>query len=89
MSHALRLYDRLEGDLREAARRNVAYLAVAAQLIGSSSPVPEIVSDEVSGELAKIQAHAAFAESDIFVYNEDYSQYVPRGHYTRSEILKR
>ncbi|MCK6440461.1 MAG: DUF3160 domain-containing protein, partial [Planctomycetes bacterium] len=25
----------------------------------------------------------------IFGYNEDYSQYVPRGHYTRSELLKR
>ncbi len=26
--------------------------------------------------------------SPIFKYQEDYSQYVPRGHYTHSEILK-
>jgi len=44
LSDALRLYNQLEGDLKEAARRNAAYLAVAGQLIGSSSPVPEIVS---------------------------------------------
>jgi hypothetical protein len=86
---ALQLYDRLEGDLKDAARRNVAYLTVAGQLIGSSSPVPESVSSEVSGELAKIQSHSGFEPSDIFIYSEDYSQYVPRGHYTRSEILKK
>jgi hypothetical protein len=89
LTHAVQLYDQLDGDLKEAARRNVAYLAVAGQLIGSSSPVPEIVSDEVSGELTKIENHSGFLPSDIFIYKEDYSQYVPRGHYTRSEKLKR
>jgi hypothetical protein len=89
LNDALQLYDRLEGDIKEAARRNVAYLAVAAQLIGSSSPIPAVVSDEVSGELTRIQNHSGFKKSDIFIYKEDYSQYVPRGHYTRSEVLKR
>ncbi len=89
LNDALQLYDQPEGDIKEAARRNVAYLAVAAQLIGSSSPVPEIVSSEVSGELVKIDNHSGFGPSNIFIYKEDYSQYVPRGHYTRSEVLKR
>ena len=89
LNDALQLYDQLEGDLKEAARRNVAYLVVAGQLIGSSSHVPEIVSDEVSSELAKIEEHSGFKNSDIFIYQEDYSQYVPRGHYTRSEALKK
>ncbi len=89
LTDALQLYDKLEGDLKEAARRNVAYLAVAAQLIGSSSPIPAIVSGEVSGEFIKIQNHSGFQSSDIFKYREDYSQYVPRGHYTRSERLKK
>ena len=89
LNDALQLYGQLEGDLKEAARRNAAYLAVAAQLIGSSSPVPAIVSDEVSGELTKIQNHAGYGASDIFIYREDFSQYVPRGHYTRSERLKK
>ena len=89
LDDALQLYDQLEGDLKEAARRNVAYLSVASQLIGSSSTVPEMVSNEVSSELAKIEGHSGFSSSDIFIYEEDYSQYVPRGHYTRSEDLKK
>jgi len=88
-AHTLELYDQLEGDLQEAARRNAAYLAVAGRLIGSSSLVPTSVSEEVSGELGKIAAHSGFKPSDIFIYTEDYSQYVPRGHYTRSDRLQR
>jgi len=47
------------------------------------------LKDEVARELALIEKHEGFAESPIFKYKEDYSQYVPRGHYTRSEKLKR
>jgi len=43
----------------------------------------------VAKELALIEAHAGFAMSPLFGYNEDYSQYVPRGHYTQSEKLTR
>ena len=35
-----------------------------------------------------IEAHEGFTVSPIFLYKEDYSQYVPRGHYTRSEKLQ-
>ena len=50
--------------------------------------VPDFVKSDVEKELALIEEHAGFAESSIFRYSEDYSQYVPRGHYTRSEKLK-
>jgi len=50
--------------------------------------VPAAVRDEVEAELALIEAHGGFATSPLFYYDEDYSQYVPRGHYTRSEKLK-
>jgi hypothetical protein len=43
----------------------------------------------VAEELALIEARAGFSASPIFGYDEDYSQYVPRGHYTRSETLER
>jgi len=88
LADALVQHERYDGDLREAARRNVAYLAVAAQLIDPESEIPGLVSDLVESELGKIQAHGGFAASDIFIYDEDYSQYVPRGHYTRSEELE-
>jgi len=89
LDHALVLYGQYTGDLQEAAKRNVAYLAVAQKLIDPEAEVSELVADDVASELAKIDAHAGFAPSDIFIYREDYSQYVPRGHYTRSEQLRR
>ncbi len=89
LSDMLEKYDLLEGDLKEAAKRNVAYLSVAHSLIAPGAAVPGLVDGMVAGELAKIEAHAGFSSSDIFLYREDYSQYVPRGHYTRSEELKR
>jgi len=89
LADAMAAHENYEGDLKEAAKRNVAYLAVAQKLIDPNSQPPEFVTDLVAGELAKIDAHKGFEESDIFIYKEDYSQYVPRGHYTRSENLKR
>ena len=89
LADAMTAHENYTGDLKEAAKRNVAYLAVAQKLIDPNAQIPVLVSDVVTNELAKIDAHEGFASSDIFIYNEDYSQYVPRGHYTRSEQLKR
>ena len=89
LDDALSLHEQYTGNLKEAAKRNVAYLAVAKKLIDPNAQVPQFVTGLVSAELDKIDAHAGFTESDIFIYKEDYSQYVPRGHYTRSEQLKR
>ena len=50
--------------------------------------IPDFVKEDVNKELELIDKHAGFSKSPIFNYNEDYSQYVPRGHYTRSEKLK-
>ena len=53
-----------------------------------SFEVPSFVKGDVEAELRLIDKHSGFSESPIFIYKEDYSQYVPRGHYTRSEKLK-
>jgi len=50
--------------------------------------IPEFVKKDVEAELSLIEAHQGFELSPIFKYKEDYSQYVPRGHYTHSEILQ-
>lgn len=70
-------------DLAEELARS--YLDVALHLLAGD------VSAEgaVGRELALIRAHQGFAESPLFGYQEDYSQYVPRGHYTRSPELER
>ncbi|MHC4556567.1 MAG: DUF3160 domain-containing protein [Planctomycetota bacterium] len=88
LADALTMHEEYTGDLKEAAKRNVAYLSVAQKLINPNAQAPALVAEDVASELAKIDAHEGFAESDIFIYREDYSQYVPRGHYTRSEQLK-
>ncbi|AZI44351.1 DUF3160 domain-containing protein [Deinococcus psychrotolerans] len=78
--------------LEEDARRALAYLAVAEKLADPAAPVPVEVAALVAAELKLIDAHAGSASSPIFAASEmleDYSQYVPRGHYTRSETLKR
>jgi hypothetical protein len=105
---SLAMLERAESDyqtstepmLKEAARRNVAYFAVALSLLQTPSQkidfaVPSYVKNEVSEEIKNIEAHQGFSPSAIFnstdspnPYQEDYSQYVPRGHYTRSDILK-
>ncbi|MBB6018466.1 DUF3160 domain-containing protein [Deinococcus radiopugnans] len=78
--------------LEADARRALAYLAVAQKLADPAASVPPEVAQVVAAELKLIEAHAGTAPSPIFVASgllEDYSQYVPRGHYTRSETLKR
>ncbi|MCK4731599.1 MAG: DUF3160 domain-containing protein, partial [Methanophagales archaeon] len=50
--------------------------------------VPDFVKEDVEKELKLIEKHEGFSDSPLFIYKEDYSQYVPRGHYTRSEKLK-
>jgi len=113
-------YNSASGELKEAAKNNVAYFSVALSLLQPKSDqileceerdwecqsqdktafftkeeldkytftVPDFVKEEVDKELEFIDAHSGFKESPIFKYTEDYSQYIPRGHYTRSERLK-
>lgn len=85
---SLSQYDAAKGSaLESAAKRNVAFFAVAASLLKAPVAMPSIVKDKVQAELKLIEAHAGPAESPIFGYQEDYSQYTVRGHYTKSETL--
>jgi len=81
----LRIEGRAEA-LVEADTATLAYLSVAIQLLDPDWAPPE---SAVAQEIRLIEAHRGFAMSPIFGYKEDYSQYVPRGHYTRSAKLKR
>ena len=82
-------YSTAPGEIREAARRNLAFFTVASALLEPGTQIAAEVSDDVQAELDLIAAHQGFAESPIFGYKEDYSQYVPRGHYTRNETFQR
>jgi len=70
--------------------KNVAFFAVAQNLLtGTWDSVPADARSLAEKELALIEAHAGFDDSPIFGKKEDYSQYVPRGHYTRNDTLKK
>ena len=53
-----------------------------------SFEIPDFVKNIVQKEIDLIEKHQGWQFSPIFIYKEDYSQYVPRGHYTKSEKLK-
>ena len=90
---AVAQYEALAGTpWAEAARRNAAYFAVAVKLLDPTWEVPLGLRDLAEPDLASIEAHAGFGPSAIFPaypQGEDWSQYVPRGHYTKSEALGR
>jgi len=118
LDDSIEKYNSTIGDLKEAARRNVAYFAVGLSLLQPEPDqlckdgwrcqdpaianayfkkedlqkykfkMPSFVKEEIKKELSLIEKHSGFTISPIFKYDEDYSQYVPRGHYTRSEKLK-
>jgi hypothetical protein len=79
---------RMGANLRQSLSLARAFYAVALGLLDPNAVMPADDS-RVQAELRLINAHAGFTASPLFVYQEDYSQYVPRGHYTRSETLQR
>jgi hypothetical protein len=99
LDQTLRQYTALRGtEWENAAKRNAGFFAVACKLLDPETPVPAAVKDEVAEELALIEAHQGIAVSPLMnpggnrgaatALKEDYSQYVPRGHYDRSDLLQ-
>ena len=76
-----------EGRWKDAALRNVAYFGVAARLIDNNTSIPSEVTSEVDQVLSLIDSHSGISSAWFMGYDEDFSQYVARGHYTRSEVL--
>lgn len=98
MNHALlnsldQTYAALVGtEWENAAKNAVAFVGVGTRLLDPQAEVPEYARELIDAELANIDAASGFMPSPIFPgleYGEDYTQYIPRGHYTRSEELQR
>ncbi len=134
-------YYQTDGNIKEAVKRNIAYLSVALELLKPkknqiiteetlkeeycipgmdpeycemmlsgvknyygdkasykyfseaefeqySFEIPDVTKELVLKEIELIEKHRGWEYSPIFIYQEDYSQYIPRGHYTKSERLK-
>lgn len=76
-------------NLQKAALKNVAFFGVAARALGRTPALPPEAARMAQAEQALIAKHEGFQKGAIFPYKIDYSQFVPRGHYTRTEKLKR
>jgi hypothetical protein len=69
--------------------RLAAYFGVACRLLGVEVRLEQTPDSLCQAELERIESHAGRAESAVFPFMLDYSLFQPRGHYTRSDTLKR
>jgi hypothetical protein len=83
-------------DFRAAHQKALTYFAIGLKALKSEAAIPRgVQASAVNLVLEKMQKHEGFwpdprtahTEWPLFRYAEDFSQYVPRGHYTRSEVL--
>lgn len=98
LDESLNQYVILKGtEMETAAGRNVAFFGVAAEILGLPVDVPQELTGLISTEVDLIEGGGGIATSPIWdtggqgsddILIEDYSQYIPRGHYTRDEALK-
>jgi outer membrane protein OmpA-like peptidoglycan-associated protein len=69
----------------QAARGALDFLAVVRALLAGENPTePAAVADEVR----RVRAGGGIARSDLMLQSLDYSQFRPRGRYTRTEALQ-
>jgi len=90
-----------DSEVKEAARLNIGFFAVAKKQFDPEYKVSFNLENIVKREIENIKAHQGFRFRELLTYvkehslmktpyaYEDYSQYVPRGHYTRNEKFKR
>lgn len=92
-------YEQLKGTTWEnAAKRNIAFFTVANKLLYPDAQPADYIASEVADELALIENHTEVGVASPIMNigvtdpkdynNEDYTQYIPRGHYTRTDDLK-
>jgi len=92
-------YKTLKGtDWENAALRNLGFFAVAGKLLNPSMSIPKEIAKEVNQELKLIKGHEGIEISPLMSLGqnpdvldapmEDYSQYIPRGHYDNDESLR-
>jgi len=77
-----------EKNLERGCDLNAAFFAVPLSFLDPGFAADQSILESVEAEIALIEEHAGFDDSPVFGYREDYSQYVPRGHYTASQGLE-
>jgi len=81
--------DVTESAVKQAVLDNIAYLSVPYGLLHpEASDHPDISAQEIA-RIYGDSTGASMMSSDDYPYSLDYSQYKPRGHYTRTPELER
>ena len=78
-----------EANLARECDLGAAFFAVPLAFLEPGFEPDASIAAMVREEVELIEAHGGFSDSPVFGYGEDYSQYVPRGHYTASPRLER
>lgn len=92
-------YEKLKGsEWENAAKRNVGFFAVVGKLLNPKLDVSKELKAIVDEELSLINKREGIEVSPLMnlgqnlsildAFKEDYSQYIPRGHYTTDEKLE-
>ncbi|QRN86203.1 DUF3160 domain-containing protein [Clostridia bacterium] len=92
MVKSMEVYELLDNpDVKEAQKNNVAYFGVALKCLDKDLPegLSQDTIDLIESEFQKIVDMQGFESSSLFPFELDYSQYKPRGHYTRNDDFKR
>ncbi len=76
-------------NLKKAFQRISAFFAVGLYLLQHKIPLPEEVRYIVNAELKNVNDCKGFEKSLITDNEVDFTQFIVRGHYTRSETLSR
>ena len=85
-------------DLQVARTKALTFFTIGQKALNPDAPTPKGVEQkDVDEVLEQMKEHKGFWPDPnlqpcpwkLFHYSEDYSQYIPRGHYTRSETLKK
>ena len=88
-------------DVKEAARLNIGFFMVANKIFHPEVQPGYGLEDLIRKELGNMEAHEGLKFRELLTYvsnpslfetpyaYEDYSQYIPRGHYTRNETFKK
>gem|GEM_PF-1137096 len=88
-NHFQQMKQRAKEDMRDPNALAAAFFYTCAKIINPSLSVPSDISRDVQEEVEKIQRAEATMASSLFHYQIPYGLFKPRGHYTRSEQLKR
>ncbi len=88
-------------NVREAARLNIGFFSVAKKIFSPEYEAGLGLEMLVNKELSHIEAHKGLEFRTLLAYienpsvvdtpyaYEDFSQYVPRGHYSRNEVFEK